>query len=133
MCTTGNEELVTFDIIPNTNNKYDFEEQFLNKMQLFDDPNFYKELKTIQQYSNNSGLIPSDLAKIIKNINENSSYFENVQFNEKTSKKEDFLCLIQEELKNLREQVETNRSYLVSTVIKIYVYIIFKLAFLEIP
>ena len=90
MCTTGNEELVTFDIISNTNNKYDFEEQFVNKLQLFDDPNFYKELKTIQQYSNNSGLIPSDLAKIIKNINENSFYFEKVQYNDKTTRKEEF-------------------------------------------
>ncbi len=89
---------------PNDQNYFD--ELFSKKIQLFDDSMFFKEYKAI--LTPNS-LVPSDLNRIVKNINENSSYFDHFHYN-KFSNKEELIEFLTKELSNLESQIDSAKN-----------------------
>ena len=83
-----------------------FDELFSKKVQLFDDAMFFKEYRTILTHNS---LVPSDLTRVIKNINENSSYFESFQFN-KLSQKDELIELVNKEISSLESLIQQHKS-----------------------
>ena len=81
-----------------------FDEMFAKKIQILDDPNFIREYRNIISHNLNS-LIPSDMARVIKSINENSSYMNNIHFG-KGNKKEEVLAELKVNLENLKKEIE---------------------------
>jgi hypothetical protein len=85
------------------------DELFSRKIQLLEDPNYFKEFRNAIDYSSsgNSVLIPSDLAKVFKSIiessNSNSSDL-NSQF--RMLSNENLLNMLQENLKKCNEQLD---------------------------
>jgi len=89
---------------PTTNTSY-FDELFSKKIQIFDDNNFMKEFRTITVQVPNSYL-PQDVSRVIKNINENSTYLISHQ-NTQPLLKEELVALLEKELMNLKDQIKT--------------------------
>lgn len=88
-----------------------FEETFSKKIQILEDPNYLKEYRNIIQ-NNSSSLIPSDLLRVIKALNENSVYPENIP-SIKNIKKEELITFLETQLNDLKDRVEKNRKELV--------------------
>lgn len=79
-----------------------FEELFSKKVQLFDDSLFLKEYKNILQ--SNSSLIPSDLNRLLKSINENHTYLKNFQYSKNISK-EEFIQFLEQEANEIEDRI----------------------------
>jgi hypothetical protein len=92
------------------NSNAQFDEMFAKKIQILDDPNFIREYRNIISHSSTS-LIPPDMARLIKSINENSSYMNNIHFG-KGAKKEEVLAELKVNLENLKKDIEKqNEAY----------------------
>jgi hypothetical protein len=83
-----------------------FDELFSKKIQLFDDPMFFKEYKAILAHNS---MVPSDLNRIVKNINENSLYFEHFQYN-KFASKDELIQFLKNEIENLSSQIDNQQT-----------------------
>ena len=111
------EDFFTFDPIQSQfpqavpkNGTAQFDELFAKRIQILDDPNFIREYRNVISHSLNS-LIPSDMARVIKSINENSSYMNNIHFG-KGTKKEDVLAELKVNLENLKKEIKKqNEAY----------------------
>lgn len=109
------DDIFSYDLIasgaqqfhsPNADSNY-FDELFAKKIQLFDDNMLIKEYRTVIQP--HSSLLPSDLNRMIKTINENSSYLDNFQYT-KTMKKEELIEFLNKEISNLETQIEQRQK-----------------------
>ncbi|RNA07183.1 hypothetical protein BpHYR1_004296 [Brachionus plicatilis] len=89
------------------------DEAFERKMQIFDDANFFTEYRSIVQPGSSSSLIPSDLSRVIKNINANSTYFESIQASKMT--RSDLVPSLEECLEKVQKEIEHNQSILKSS------------------
>lgn len=101
------DDIFSYDIQqfqPSSSETDYFAEIFSKKILLFEDPMFIKEYRSVVQP--NKTLIPSDLNRLIKNINENSKYLNNYSYS-KTVKKEDFVQFLTSELDNLEKQISS--------------------------
>lgn len=85
---------------------------FEKKIQIFDDMNFFQEYRSIIQSGSSSSLIPSDLSRVIKNINSNSTYFESVPIGKMT--KNELIPILETYLENLNRKIENNQAILKS-------------------
>lgn len=115
------DDFLSFELSMNSNTSFlpniptakneNFDEIFSKKIQIFDDPNYLSEYRSIVQPGPASSLIPSDLMRVIKNINASSSYIDNIQMT-KTVKKEDLILSLESRLEDLRREIEHNHIIL---------------------
>lgn len=105
---------MTSSFLPNVQNAK-LEENvdlFEKKIQIFDDANFFNEYRSIIQSSSSSSLIPSDLSRVIKNINSNSTYFESIEMGK--INRNDLIPSLETCLESLIDQIEKNQDILKS-------------------
>lgn len=81
-----------------------FNEILSKKIQILDDPNFFREYRSILQYMTTSS-IPSEMNRIIKVVNEQSQYFSNFPF-DKNVKREELIDYFQNESSSAENQIE---------------------------
>ncbi len=88
---------------PPTSTSY-FEELFSKKIQLFDDNLFMKEFRNTTVQIPNS-FLPQDVGRIVKSINENSTYLASFQFTQAIIK-EELISFMDKELMNLNDLIK---------------------------
>ncbi|CAF0843899.1 unnamed protein product [Brachionus calyciflorus] len=106
---------INTSFMPNFQNpkNENFDEIFSKKIQIFDDPSYLSEYKSIVQPGSSSSLIPSDLIRVIKNINANSTYLDNIQLGK--SFKSELVQNLESHLNDLKQEIDMNRNNLQAT------------------
>jgi hypothetical protein len=111
------DDFITFDF--NNGNNFtgsnqscgsnNLDDVLTKKIQILDDENFLREFKNTLIPSNLS-LIPNDLIRLVKTINENSSYLNSALF----SNSKDCLKLIEDRLNAIKDEIEEKKACLYS-------------------
>ena len=90
-------------------NNFNFEETLQKKIQILDNPIFFKEFHNLIQSASQSN-IPSDLIKLIRSTNENSSYISMSTQAIKSMKKEEICNILKEKLTSVKEKIDKNQK-----------------------
>lgn len=103
--TTHNHDIFDLDLIAvdtHTNDGNYLSEILSKRIQMLDDANFYREYRSVLQHLSTS-VVPSDMQRIIKVVNENSTY--SISF-DKNLKREELIELISQEISSVDDQIE---------------------------
>ena len=106
------DDIFSFDLLASDQHQFQsptnevqnyFDELFYKKMQLFEDPLLMKEYRSIVQAKQTQSLLPTDLNRIIKSINEQSAYDFYCAKNTKIEELNEFLKI---QVKNLEQRID---------------------------